>query len=141
MSTAQREAGTSPGPVHLDFDAIDWVDERAFGKAPVELVEQAEKVGARRKRLATGQCGFFMQYSTMPAGYEVPPHSHGHDELILVLEGGATVTAAGVEDPITLDKGDAIVLEGGYEYGFTCGEQGMQFVTIRTEDSTTTLTS
>jgi quercetin dioxygenase-like cupin family protein len=142
MSTTQPEAGAFTGPFHLDFDAIDWVDERKLGKASVELIEQAEKLGARRKRMATGECGFFMNFSTMPAGYTVPTHRHGHDELIMVIEGGATVAAPGLDgDGIVLEKGDAIVLEGGFEYGFTCGDDGMQFVTIRTEDSTTTTTS
>lgn len=126
------------GPFHLDFDAIDWSDERrAANPAPSEMVDKAERLGAKRKRLATGQCGFFMNYSTLPAGYRIESHSHGHDELIVVLEGGATVDAPGADD-VVLDKGDAIVIEGGFEYGITCGTAGMQFLTIRTEESTTT---
>lgn len=128
------------GPFHLDFDTIDWADEtKGAITAPTEMVEKAKRLGAKRKRMATGQCGFFMNYSTLPAGYRIDTHSHGHSELILVLEGGATVDAPGADD-IVLDKGDAIVLEGGFEYGFTCGSAGMVFVTIRTEESTTTPT-
>lgn len=127
---------TAPvGPFHLDFDQIDWVDERALGKAPPELIEEAERLGARRKRLATGQAGFHMTYNAMPAGYRVPSHVHGHDEMIIVLAGGAVVDGG----EIVLDERDAIVLEGGYEYGFTCGDEGMTFLTIRMADSTTTV--
>jgi hypothetical protein len=56
----------------------------------------------------------------------------------MVIEGGAVVDARGDDEDIVLDKGDSIVLEGGYEYGITCGAQGMEFVTIRTGDATTT---
>lgn len=122
------------GPVHLDFDQIDWVDERAFGRAPAALVEEAEKAGAKRKRVVTGQGGFFLQYSEMPPGYRVPPHAHGHDEMIVVLEGGAEVDGG-----IVLDENDTIVLEANFEYGFTCGDRGMRFMTIRAADSTTTV--
>ncbi len=127
------------GPFHLDLDQIDWVDERALGKAPIELIEEAERLGAKRKRMATGECGFYATYNAMPPGYRIATHSHGHSEFITVLAGSARVDSPGSDAEIELDEGDAIVLEADYEYGITCGPEGMTFLTIRTGDSTTSL--
>ena len=138
MSATGSPTEVPTGPFHFDFDAIDWLDERAAGKAPIAMIEQAERLGAKRKRLAAGECGFYMNYSVLPPGYRIDTHSHGHAELIMVIEGGATVDARGEEADIVLDKGDSIVLDGGFEYGITCGANGMEFVTIRTGDATTT---
>lgn len=118
----------------LHFDAMDWADERAGG-APAELVAEAERLGARRKKLATGQAGFFMNHSVMPPGYTVPAHTHDHDELIVVLEGGCTVLDGGP----SMGPNDAVVIRGGHRYGFTCGPEGMRFLTIRTGESSTSL--
>ena len=101
---------------------------------PLELVEEAERLGARRKFLARGEGGFHSQYSEFPPGYAVPLHSHDHDELILLLDGSCTMS-----DGQVLGRHDSVVLHGGSEYGFTAGETGMVFVTIRGGRSTTTL--
>lgn len=118
----------------LVFDEIDWADE-GQGKAPAELLAAAQRLGARRKRMATGQAGFFMNHSVMPAGFEVPRHSHDHDELIVVVAGGCTMLDGGP----TLGPNDAMVLPAGHRYGFTCGPEGMTFVTVRTADAATTM--
>ncbi len=136
----EPQTHTPVGPFHLDLDAIDWVDERALGKAPIELIEEAERLGAKRKRLATGECGFYATYNVMPAGYRIATHSHGHAEFITVLAGGAVVDTPDADAAeIVLDTGDAIVLEADFEYGITCGPEGMTFLTLRTGDSTTSL--
>jgi quercetin dioxygenase-like cupin family protein len=118
----------------LVFDAIDWSDE-GDGKAPAKLVEAARRLGARRKRMATGQAGFHMSHNVMPEGFTVPLHSHDHDELIVVVAGGCTMLEGGP----TLQANDAMVLRGGHRYGFTCGPEGMTFLTIRTADAGTSL--
>lgn len=119
----------------LVFDEIDWADERA-GNAPSSLVAEAERSGARRKRMATGEAGFFMNHSVMPAGFEVPLHQHDHDELIVIVEGGCSMLDGGPE----LHAQDAMVLRAGHRYGFRCGDQGMRFLTIRTGESAIALT-
>lgn len=121
----------------LRFDDIPWADERAGGTAPASLVEAAEQAGARRKRVATGQAGFYMNHSELPAGFTVPTHTHDHDELIVVLAGGCTMLGGGP----TLGPRDAMVLRAGHAYGFTCGPAGMTFLTIRTADAGTALQS
>ena len=94
-----------------------------------------EKAGARRKYLARGEQGFHAQYSTFPPGYEVPPHTHDVDELLVILDGGCTVT-----DGTALGKHDSVTVPAGHEYGFTCGTDGMTMMTIRAAKSSVTYT-
>ena len=121
------------GPSYFVLDDIEWPDETREPTAPRELVEQAQRLGARRKFLARGEGGFFSQYSEFPAGYTVPTHSHDHDEMIVLLDGSCTMLGGGP----TLAAHDSMVLRGGYEYGFTAGPDGMTFLTIRTGPTTT----
>ena len=126
-------------PTVLIYDEIDWDD---VGKSsppatapPRELVEQARKTGARRKKLAKGEGGFFMNRSVLPAGFRIPPHTHNHDELMIVLSGGCEF-----DDGVgKLGPNDSIVIHARYRYGITCGPDGMEFITIRTGESATTL--
>ncbi|HXQ62337.1 MAG TPA: cupin domain-containing protein [Acidimicrobiales bacterium] len=120
------EAG--PGATFLHFDAIDWATAGgAVGSAPAELVEAARRTGARQKRMATGERGFYMNHNEMPAGFTVPTHVHDHDELIVVLDGGCTILDGGP----TMTAHDAVVIRAKHPYGFTCGPEGMRFLTIR----------
>lgn len=122
-------------PTVLIYEQIDWDDvlrTAAPGAAPPkELVAQAKKTGARRKKLARGEAGFFMNRSVLPAGFRVPPHHHNHDELMVVLKGGCTFDDGVAE----LGPDDAIVIHASYRYGFTCGPDGMEFLTIRTGEA------
>lgn len=123
----------------LAYSAIDWdkpLETSAPGTAPPkELVEQAKKVGARRKKVVTGEGGFFMNRSQLPAGYRVPPHHHNHTEMLIVLAGGCRFDdefgEAGVDD--------TIVIPAKNRYGFTCGPDGMEFLTIRLGEASTEL--
>ena len=94
-------------------DEVEWADEDR---------------GARRKFLARGEGGFHSQYSELPAGYTIPPHSHDRDELIVVLDGSCTLLGGGP----TLRARDSVVLTAGHEYGLAAGPEGMAFLTIRT---------
>ena len=122
------------GATFFLIDDIDFPDETQSG-APKALVESAQKSGAKRKYLAKGEGGFHSQISWFPAGYTVPSHMHGHDELIMVLEGSLTMLDGGP----TLGPLDSMALEAGHEYGFTAGDEGMTFITIRKAESSTTL--
>ena len=107
------------GPAYFRIDG-SWDDERN---------------GARRKFLARGEQGFHAQYSTFPPGYEVPPHTHDVDELLVILEGGCTVT-----DGTALARHDSVTVPAGHEYGFRCGAEGMTLLTVRADASTVTYT-
>lgn len=123
-------------PAFFLVDEIPLPDE-STGGAPKTLVDAAQRSGAWRKYLATGQGGFHSQISYFPPGFTVPLHSHDHDELIVVLEGGCTMLGDGGP---TLGAHDSMVLAGGHEYGFTAGADGMTFMTIRTGKAATALT-
>ncbi len=126
---------------HFDFDEIGWSGQSGGKAAPAEMVEQAKRLGARRKRIVRGEGGFYMNYSSLPADYHIAEHRHGHSELLMVIDGGATVHGAGPGGTdVVLDTGDSIVIEGGFYYSITCGSEGMNFATIRTSDSETKLT-
>jgi quercetin dioxygenase-like cupin family protein len=121
----------SEAPKVLIYDDIEWDDPLKTARAevapPAELVDQAKKKGARRKKIARGEAGFFMNRSVLPAGFRVPPHSHSHAELMVVLGGGCTFDDGLAE----LGPDDSIVFHADYRYGFTCGPDGMEFLTIR----------
>jgi quercetin dioxygenase-like cupin family protein len=121
-------------PTFFQLDDIGWVEERKESEpAPEQMIAEAERVGAKRKKLAQGECGYFSQYTTMPAGYEVPPHSHSHDELFIVLSGSARVTTAG--KTLELRARDSAALAGGKEYGFVVGPEGIEFMVVRPGDA------
>jgi quercetin dioxygenase-like cupin family protein len=130
-----ESARMAEGPTILRYRDIEWDDPLRTARPelapPAELVAQAKKTGARRKKLAKGEAGFFMNRSVLPAGFRVPPHSHDHDELMIVLAGGCAFDD-GVAD---LGSDDAIVIHAHYRYGFTCGSAGMEFLTIRTGEA------
>jgi quercetin dioxygenase-like cupin family protein len=122
-------------PTVFHFDQVSWDDptsalDPAQG-APRELVERARASGARRKKIVRGECGFFMNRSVMPASFRVPAHHHDHDELIVVLSGGCRFDDGLAE----LGPGDSIVIRADTHYGFTCGAEGMDFLTIRTGEA------
>jgi len=123
------------GATFLHFDDIDWAVESAAA-TPVELLDEARRSGARRKRMAVGQQGFFMNHSVMPAGFTVPTHAHDHSELLVVLEGGCTMLDGGP----ALGPNDAVAIGAHHSYGFTCGPDGMRFLTIRTGEANFALT-
>jgi hypothetical protein len=130
-----KVAASELGPIR-PFERVEWVDEAAFGRADPALVAAAAAVGARRKFFSRGECGLYVQWSTMPAGYHVAPHTHSHGEVLFVLRGGCTVEPTGE----ALGPDDSAVIPGGHEYGFTCGPDGMDFLTIRAGDAVTNFT-
>jgi quercetin dioxygenase-like cupin family protein len=123
----------------FEYSAIDWdkpLETSAPGTAPPKaLVEQAKKVGARRKKVVTGEGGFFMNRSQLPAGYRVPPHHHNHTEMLIVLSGGCRF-----DDEFGEARADdTIVIPAKNRYGFTCGPDGMEFLTVRLGEASTEL--
>jgi quercetin dioxygenase-like cupin family protein len=122
----------------LRWSEIEWdrPREHAPGARPPEaLVREAERTGARRKRIARGEGGFFLNRSQLPPGFRVPPHGHDHDELLVVLAGGCRFDDGLGE----LGADDAIVIRANTRYGFTCGAEGMDFLTIRAGEASVDL--
>jgi quercetin dioxygenase-like cupin family protein len=117
------------------IDQRDWADERAIQTAPSALVEEAQRSGARRKRLAQGEAGFHTPYSELPPGFTIPVHHHDHDEVIILVDGGCTVLGDGPE----MRARDSVVIKGGTDYGFMAGPDGMRFFTIRTQAASTSM--
>jgi len=128
--------GIQPAKI-FGYAALDWdkpLETSAPGTAPPkELVEQAKKVGARRKKVVRGEGGFFMNRSQLPAGYRVPTHHHNHDEMLVILSGGCTFD----DDFGSAGADDTVVIPAKNRYGFTCGPEGMEFLTIRLGEATT----
>ena len=128
---------TTPRPPHVfEWNALEWDDPLSSldpdKRPPKELVEKARgKGGARRKRIVRGEGGFYMNRSLMAPGFRVPPHQHDHDELLVVTAGGCEFD----DGFATLGPGDSIVIHAGTTYGFTCGAEGMDFLTIRTGEA------
>lgn len=121
-------------PTIFQLEEIDWVDERKQAKpAPEAMIAEAERSGARRKLLARGESGYFSQYTSMPPGFEVPPHSHSHDELFIVLSGGCRLMTDGRS--VELRARDSAALAAGHEYGFTVGSDGIEFMVVRPGDA------
>ena len=73
------------------FDTVPWVDETKKKAVPAEVIAEAAKAGARRKMLAQGETGIYVQYSELPAGFRIDAHAHSHDEVITLISGSCTV--------------------------------------------------
>jgi quercetin dioxygenase-like cupin family protein len=121
-------------PTIFQLDQVEWVNERKEDNpAPEQMIAAAERSGARRKRLAAGESGYYSQYTTMPAGFEVPSHSHTHDELFIVLSGGCRLSTDGKE--VDLRARDSAALAAGHPYGFVVGDEGIEFMVVRPGDA------
>lgn len=119
------------------YEAVEWDDPLAGADAskrpPKAVVEEAQRSGARRKKVVRGEEGFYMNRSQMPASFEVPVHQHSHSELLVVLAGGCRFDDG--ETQVDLGPDDSIVIRAHTRYGFVCGPDGMDFLTIRTGEA------
>jgi quercetin dioxygenase-like cupin family protein len=114
------------------FDTVPWVDETKKKAVPAEVIAEAAKAGARRKMLAQGETGIYVQYSELPPNFRIDAHAHSHDEVITLISGSCTVDGG-----TTMRASDTVCIKGGTVYGFTAGDDGMVFLTIRGGDSVT----
>ncbi len=99
-----------------------------------KMIASADATGMMRKKILRGEAGFFMNRSYFPPGFVVPEHSHSHSEFFMVLAGGCTF-----DDGIVLGANDTIVINAHYRYGFTMGDEGMDFITVRVADAAVTM--
>jgi quercetin dioxygenase-like cupin family protein len=107
------------------FDDTDWHVPIGPGTDP-GVAQAAADLGVGRKFLAQGDGGFYAQVVRFPSGFEAPLHSHDHAEVFLVLEGSCTF------DGQPMSRHDSTVVEANDPYGFTAGEDGLQFLVVRT---------
>src|SRR5688500_14393132 len=114
------------------FDTVPWVDETKKKAVPAEVIADAAKAGARRKIVAEGETGIYLQYSDLPACFRIDAHAHSHDEVITLISGSCTVDGG-----TPMGASDTVCIKGGTVYGFTAGPEGMVFLTIRAADSVT----
>lgn len=122
-------------PDVFHYDQMDWDKPPNVKSEKIKkMIEEADGKGLRRKKVIRGQGGFFMNRSVMPPGFRVPEHSHSHSEFLMVIEGGCTF-----DDGTVLKKDDTIVINAKYRYGFTMGEEGMDFITVRTSEAAVTM--
>jgi quercetin dioxygenase-like cupin family protein len=121
-------------PIYRRLGQLEWEKLRDIRPEDRAFAEQGIAAGARRSWLTTGELGFHSALNEMPAGFEVPPHSHDSSELFVVLAGNCTVV-----DGTQLSAGDVAAIPAGMKYGFRVGDDGLRFVVIRSEDAHTTL--
>jgi len=134
VNATPEPSGESDQPHYHLLAELPWENP---DDAPPELAELAAKAmgtTARRAPVTAGAIGFHSQISELPAGYEIPPHSHSAAELMIVLAGGAQVM-----DGPALTAGDVTEIPGGVEYGFVAGDEGIRFMVVRPEAAVTNI--
>ena len=108
-------------------DERDWADDAAAGSIPAALLDEArQRGGGGRQFMAQGEAGFHSTWSVMPPGYAMAPHRHDHDEVMVVVGGGA-VFADGQR---RVGRGDSVVIPAGTVHSFVCGPEGMELLTV-----------
>jgi quercetin dioxygenase-like cupin family protein len=105
-----------------------WSTPRLPDGLTADQVARAGQV--RRQGLADGAGGFFASRVVMPAGLVTDPHHHDHSELIVILRG--SMEFDGGDGPVTLAENDSAVIDAGQVYGFVVGEDGVEFMLVRT---------
>ena len=56
------------------------------------------------------------------------------DELFIVLAGSCTMSTGSLEE-IALVQRDSVALAAGKEYGFSVGDDGLEFIVVRPGDA------
>ena len=136
MSDTDQAAGTSASADVSYHHLAETPWERPEDAPPElrELADKAAEIGARRAQVTTGMIGLHSQLSEMPPGYDVPPHRHTAHELMIVLEGDCAIHGGP-----RLAAGDMAEIPANTQYGFTVGDQGIRFLVVRPDVSTTHL--
>lgn len=107
------------------FEEQEWHVPIAAGNDEQDSIEAGRK-GAKRRFLAQGDSGFFVQIVEIPPNFDAPAHSHNHAEVFMVLEGSVIV------DGETLGAYDMTVVPENGVYGFKSGPEGVRFLVVRT---------
>ncbi len=113
----------------------EWSHPRLPDGLTPDQLERAVQV--RRQGLADGDGGFFASRVVMPAGLVTDPHHHDHSELIVVLSGSMAFDDGAAT--VVLTQNDSAAIEAGHTYGFTVGDDGVEFLLVRAALSTSHL--
>jgi anti-sigma factor ChrR (cupin superfamily) len=125
----------APGEaIYHHLASLPWENPKNAPAHLQELAAKAAGTGARRAPIPCDAINLYSQISELPAGYEIPPHTHGAHELMVVLAGSAQV----MNGPELL-AGDITEIPAGTEYGFVAGDDGIRFLVVRPEASVTTV--
>ena len=73
----------------------------------------------------------------MPPGMVTDPHHHDHSELMVVLRGSMVFDDGA--DPVVLTQNTRPRSRAGHVYGFIVGDDGVEFLLVRTALSTSHL--
>jgi hypothetical protein len=114
------------GVVLARLEDLEWEEGR-----PANVEHSDPTQVSRRAWLARGECGTFTQYVHMPPHNLVRPHSHDHDELMVVMKGGCRFDGLSALGP-----GDAALVTADTPYSFEVGPDGMDFLIVRTAEAT-----
>lgn len=112
-----------------------WSTPRLPDGLTADQIERAGQV--RRQGLSAGEGGFFASRVVMPAGLVTDPHHHDHSELIVILAGSMEFDSG--DGPSALTQHDSAVIDAGQTYGFVVGDDGVEFLLIRTALATSRL--
>ena len=69
--------------------------------------------------------GPWIHINWLPGGLVAPVHSHDHDEVMFILEGGFSMGKRQCR------PGTVVFIQANTEYGFTVWEEGVRFLNIR----------
>ena len=69
--------------------------------------------------------GPWVHVNWLPGGLVAPVHSHDHDEIMYILEGGFSMGRR------QCGPGTVVYLEAETQYGFEVWEEGVKFLNIR----------
>ena len=112
-----------------------WANPRLPEGLNDDQIARAKQV--QRQALANGDGGFFASRVVMPPGMVTDPHHHDHSELMVVLRGSMVFDDGA--DPVVLTQNDSAAIEAGHVYGFIVGDDGVEFLLVRTALSTSHL--
>lgn len=112
-----------------------WTSPRLPEGLSDDQLSRAAQV--RRQGLSAGAGGFFASRVVMPAGLVTDPHHHDHSELIVILSGSMEFDSG--DGPVMLTEHDSAVIDAGQTYGFVAGDDGVEFLLIRTALATSRL--
>jgi len=112
-----------------------WSTPRLPEGLSADQIERAGQV--RRQGISDGAGGFFASRVVMPAGLVTDPHHHDHSELVVIVAG--SMEFDGGDGPTTLAANDAAVIDAGQVYGIVVGDDGVEFLLIRTALATSRL--
>jgi mannose-6-phosphate isomerase-like protein (cupin superfamily) len=112
-----------------------WANPRLPEGLSEDQIARAMQV--RRQGLANGDGGFFASRVVMPAGMVTDAHHHDHSELMVVLRGSMAFDDG--SDTVVLTQNDSAAIEAGHVYGFTVGDDGVEFLLVRSALSTSHL--